>query len=201
MVSTLPVYLPQKFKVTDEQFWEFSQANPELRMECTADGEIIVMSPTESEGGNRNAEATTNIAIWNRQTRLGKVFDSSTGFRLPNGATRSPDTCWIANERWDAIPLEQRKRFAPICPDFVLELASESDTLDDLRQKMREYIDNGCRLGWLISPKEQQVEIYRCDLTIEVLQSPAVLSGEDVLPGLVFSLSPIFELEVLDGNE
>jgi Uma2 family endonuclease len=200
MVSTLPVYLPQKFKVTNEQFWEFSQANPELRMECTADGEIIVMSPTGSEGGNRNAEITIDIGLWNRQKRLGKVFDSSTGFRLPNGATRSPDTSWVTNERWDAIPLEQRKRFAPICPDFVLELASESDSLDDLRGKMREYIDNGCRLGWLIIPKAQQIEIYRCNLTTEVLQSAAVLSGEDVLPGLVFSLSNIFELSVSDGN-
>ncbi len=199
MVSALPVNLPQKFKVTDEQFWEFSQANPELRMECTADGELIVMPPTGSEGGNRNAEITIDIGIWNRQTRLGKVFDSSTGFRLPNGATRSPDTSWIANERWEKLPLEQRKRFALICPYFVLELASESDSLDDLRQKMREYVENGCRLGWLIIPKAQQVEIYRCDSsaprvrTFEVLQSPAVLSGEDVLPGLNFSLSAIFE--------
>jgi Uma2 family endonuclease len=106
-------------------------------MECTANGEIIVIPPTGSEGSNRNAEVTTDISIWNRQTRLGKVFDSSTGFRLPNGATRSPDTSWIANERWDKIPSEQRKRFAPICPDFVLELASESDDLDELREKMR----------------------------------------------------------------
>jgi Uma2 family endonuclease len=192
MVSALPVYLPKKFKVTDEQFWEFSQANPELRMECSADGELIVMPPTGSEGGNRNAEATTDIAIWNRQTRLGKVFDSSTGFRLPNGATRSPDTSWIANERWDKIPSEQRKRFAPICPDFVLELASESDDLEDLREKMHEYIENGCRLGWLIIPKLQQAEIYRSNGTIEVLKSPASLSGEDILPGLVVNLNVIW---------
>jgi Uma2 family endonuclease len=193
MVSTLPVYLPQKFKVTDEQFWEFSQANPELRMECTADGELIVMPPTGSESGSRNAEATTDIAIWNRQTRLGKVFDSSTGFRLPNGATRSPDTSWIVSERWDKIPPEQRKRFAPICPDFALELASESNDLDDLRAKMREYIDNGCRLDWLMMPKIRQVEIYRSDLTIEVLKSPASLTGEDILPGLVVNLQVIFD--------
>jgi Uma2 family endonuclease len=187
MVSTLPV------KVTDEQFWEFSQANPELRMECTANGELIVMSPTGSEGGNRNAEVTIDIGTWNRQTRLGKVFDSSTGFRLPNGATRSPDTSWITNERWDAIPPEQRKRFAPICPDFVIELASESDNLDELRGKMREYIENGCRLGWLILPKIRQVETYRGDRPVEVLKSPTSLTGEDILPGLVVNLKAIFD--------
>jgi Uma2 family endonuclease len=193
MISSPPIHLPQRFSVTNEQFWELSRSNPELRMERTADGELIVMPPTGSEGGNRNAEITTDIGIWNRQTGLGKVFDSSTGFRLPNGATRAPDTSWITNERWNSIPLEQRKKFAPICPDFVLELASDSDDLDTLRKKMDEYMENGCRLGWLMIPQQRQVEIYRCDRPVEILQNPASLSGEAVLPGLVFSLKIIFD--------
>jgi Uma2 family endonuclease len=193
MISSPPIHLPQRFSVTNEQFWELSRSNPELRMERTADGELIVMPPTGSEGGNRNAEITTDIGIWNRQTGLGKVFDSSTGFRLPNGATRAPDTSWITNERWNSIPLEQRKKFAPICPDFVLELASDSDDLDTLRKKMDEYVGNGCRLGWLMIPQQRQVEIYRCDRPVEILQNPASLSGEAVLPGLVFSLKIIFD--------
>jgi Uma2 family endonuclease len=193
MVNSPPVHLPQRFTVTDEQFWELSRSNPELRMERTSDGELVVMPPTGSEGGNRNAEITTDIGIWNRQTGLGKVFDSSTGFRLPNGATRAPDTSWITNERWNSIPLEQRKKFAPICPDFVLELASDSDDLDTLRKKMDEYMENGCRLGWLIIPQQRQVEIYRRDRPMEILLNPPSLSGESVLPGLVFSLKIIFD--------
>ncbi|MCG9891835.1 MAG: Uma2 family endonuclease [Thermosynechococcaceae cyanobacterium MS004] len=195
MVSSPPVYLPQSFTVTDGQFWELAKTNPELRLERTAAGELIIMPPTGGEGGSYNAEVTTDIAIWNRRTQLGKVFDSSTGFKLPNGATRAPDTAWITNERWNAIPSDQRKKFAPICPDFILELASESDDLDTLRQKMQEYIENGCRLGWLIIPKMQQVEIYRIDGSTEILQSPVTLSGENVLPGFTLSISTISQTD------
>lgn len=195
MIDAPPVYLPRSFTVTDNQFWELAKSNPELRMERTAEGELIVMPPTVSEGGSYNAEVTTDIAIWNRRTQLGKVFDSSTGFRLPNGATRAPDTAWIPNERWNALTPEQRKQFAPICPDFVLELASESDDLEVLRQKMEEYIENGCRLGWLIIPKIQQVEIYRSDYSTELLKSPVTLSGETVLPGLILNLAVLFKTD------
>jgi Uma2 family endonuclease len=195
MISAPLVYLPQSFTVTDDQFWELARTNPELRLERTAEGELIVMPPTGSEGGSYNAEVTTDIAIWNRRTQLGKVFDSSTGFRLPNGATRAPDTAWVTNERWNAIPPEQRKKFAPICPDFVLELASESDDLDTLRQKMLEYVENGCQLGWLVILKTQRVEIYRIDGSTEVLQSPPTLSGEAVLPGFVLNLAAIFKTD------
>jgi Uma2 family endonuclease len=192
MVNAPPIYLPRRFTVTDGQFQELAQSNPGLRMERTTEGELIVMPPTGSEGGIYNAEITTDITIWNRQTQLGKVFDSSTGFRLPNGATRSPDTAWVTNERWNALTGEQRQQFAPICPDFVVELASISDDLDTLRQKMREYIENGCRLGWLVIPKTRQVEIYRQDGTVEQLQSPSTLSGETVLPKLTFDLALLF---------
>ena len=192
-ISAPPVYLPPSFTVTNDQFWDLAKSNPELRLERTAAGELIVIPPTGSEGGNYNAELTIDVDIWNRRTQLGKVFDSSTGFQLANGAIRAPDTAWMTNERWTALPLEQRQRFAPICPDFILELASKSDDLGILRQKMQEYIDNGCQLGWLIIPRIQQVEIYRQNAAVEVLQSPSSLSGEAVLPGLVLDLVAIFK--------
>ena len=138
MVTSPVINLPNQLKVNDEQFRQLPQAYPEQRMERTAHCEIIVMSPTGSEGGSRNAEVSADIVFWNRQTGLGKVFDSSSGFQLPNGAIRSPDTAWIAKARWEALTLDQRRGFAPICPDFVLELASESDSVSVLQSKIRE---------------------------------------------------------------
>ena len=192
MVVSPSLYIPSGMSVTDEQFLQLAKANPDLRMERTAEGTLIVMPPTGSEGGSYNAELSAEFVMWNRRARLGKVFDSSTGFKLPNGATRSPDTAWVAQTRWDALTLEQRQGFAPLCPDFVLELASETDDRADLRAKMQEYLDNGSRLGWLIDPKTRQVDIYRPHQPVEVLQSPQVLSGEDVLPGFVLHLRTIF---------
>ncbi|MEM7066764.1 MAG: Uma2 family endonuclease [Cyanobacteria bacterium P01_B01_bin.77] len=188
----VPVKIPQTLYVTDEQFLELVRANPDLRMERTAQGEVIIMSPTGSEGGNRNAEFTIDLGIWNRRKKLGMVFDSSTGFKLPNGNTRAPDTAWVKQERWDALTLEQRKGFAPICPDFVLELASETDDIEVLQAKMREYLDNGCSLGWLVDPKTRRVEIYRPDQPVEVLQNPKTLSGEEILPGFELKLNTLF---------
>jgi Uma2 family endonuclease len=196
LVSSPPVHVPETLKVTDEQFLAFVMANPNLCLERTAAGELIVMPPTGSESGNYNFELNTDLGIWNRQARLGKAFDSSTGFRLPNGATRAPDGAWVTNERWNALTPQQRKGFAPICPDFVLELASETDSLDTLRQKMQEYIENGCRLGWLIIPKSKQAEIYRLGQVPEVLQSPDMLSGESVLPGFILPLQTIFQIDL-----
>lgn len=132
------------------------------------------------------------MGIWNRQNNLGKAFDSSTGFKLPNGATRSPDASWVRIERWDALTPQQRKKFLPLCPDFVVELVSESDDVEDTQAKMGEYLANGLRLGWLINPQTKQVEIYRPHQSVEILQSPTSLSGEDVLPGFIFNLQPIF---------
>ena len=189
----VPVKIPQTLQVTDEQFLELVKANADLKMERTAQGELIVMPPTGSEGGHYNAELTTDFGIWNRQAKLGLVFDSSTGFKLPNGATRAPDTAWVNQERWNALTYGQRKGFAPICPDFVLELASETDDIEVLQAKMQEYLDNGCSLGWLIDPKTRRVEIYRPNQAVEVLQNPKALSGEGVLPGFVLNLRIIFE--------
>jgi Uma2 family endonuclease len=186
------IKIPTHWRVTDEQFVQLVKANPDLRLERTAEGELLAMPPTGGEGGSYNAEVSADFVLWNRRRRLGKVFDSSTGFRLPNGAIRAPDTAWVAQPRWDALTPAQRRGFAPLCPDFVLELVSASDAIADLRAKMQEYLDNGCRLGWLIDPQTRQVEIYRPAQSVEVLQAPATLSGEEVLPGFVLDLQHIF---------
>ena len=191
-MTAVILQIPQSLKFTDDKFVEMVAANKDLRLELSAQGELSIMSPTGGETGDRNLELGGQVWFLNRQNGLGKAFDSSTGFKLPNGATRSPDVSWIKIERWNALTPEQRKRFLPLCPDFVIELVSESDDLADTQAKMREYIANGLRLGWLINPKNKQVEIYRPNQEIEVLQSPANLSGENVLPGFILDLQPIF---------
>ncbi|MBW4504790.1 MAG: Uma2 family endonuclease [Scytonema hyalinum WJT4-NPBG1] len=192
-MMNVTLQLPPVLKLTDEQFEQLAAANRDLQLEVTAKGELIIMPPTGGETGNRNFEVYIDLGIWNRQNLLGKAFDSSTGFRLPNGATRSPDASWVKMERWDALTAAQKKKFLPLCPDFAVELVSESDELEDVQEKMQEYIANGLRLGWLINPKDKQVEIYRPNQEVEILQSPRTLQGEDVLPGFVLDLQPIFE--------
>ncbi|MBW4511614.1 MAG: Uma2 family endonuclease [Scytonematopsis contorta HA4267-MV1] len=191
-MSALTLQLPPNLKLTDDEFEQLVIFNKELRLELTAEGELIIMSPTGGETGNRNFEIYIDFGVWNRQNNLGKAFDSSTGFKLPNGATRSPDVSWVKMERWDALTAKQKKKFIPLCPDFAVELLSETDELEDTQAKMREYIDNGLLLGWLINPQDKQVEIYRQNQDVEVLQSPSSLSGEDVLPGFVLDLQPIW---------
>jgi Uma2 family endonuclease len=149
------------------------------------------MSPVGGIGGNREADLIADLTIWNRQAGLGKVFSSSTIFRLPNGGDRSPDAAWVSLERWEALTEKEREEFPPICPDFAIELRSCIDALAPQRVKMQEYLNSGLRLGWLINPQQQQVEIYRSDRTVEIVQLPVSLSGEDVLPGFVLDL-PIF---------
>ncbi|MFB2881376.1 Uma2 family endonuclease [Floridanema aerugineum] len=172
--------------LTDEQFYQLCQNNRELNFERNAKGELIIMPPVGGESGNRESELNADLAIWNRQTRLGYTFSSSTVFKLPNGGDRSPDAAWISRERWEALSPEQRRKFPPIAPDFVIELRSETDNLSALQEKMWEYLDAGVRLGWLINPQQQQVEIYRLGEAVEVRNLPTELLGEDVLPG--FSL-------------
>lgn len=172
--------------LTDEQFYQLCQNNRELNFERNAKGELIIMPPVGGESGNRESELNADLAIWNRQTQLGYTFSSSTIFKLPNGGDRSPDAAWIRRERWEALTPEQRRKFPPIAPDFVIELRSETDNLSTLQEKMREYLDAGVRLGWLINPQQQQVEIYRLQQEVEVRNLPTELLGEDVLPG--FSL-------------
>ena len=177
---------------TDEQFYQLCQTNRDVRFERTAEGELIVMPPTGGETGKRNGDIFGELWAWNKQQKLGIAFDSSTGFKLPNGADRSPDAAWVRLEGWEALTPEQRRKFPPLAPDFVVELRSASDEFRPLQDKMKEYRDNGVRLGWLIDPQNQQVEIYRLGQEAEMLQSPAILSGEDVLPGFVLELQGIF---------
>ncbi len=191
-MTALTLQIPPSLKFTDEEFEQIVAFNQELRLELTAEGELIIMSPTGGETGNRNFDLIGQIWFWSRKNNLGKAFDSSTGFKLPNGATRSPDASWIKIERWDALTPQQRKKYLPVCPDFAVELVSESDDVEDTRKKMREYIENGLRLGWLINPKDKQVEIYRSGKEVEILESPTSLSGEDVLEDFSLDLEIIF---------
>ncbi len=178
-------------RVSPPLFRQLCRANPELRLERTATGKLVVMAPAGSESGGRNANLVTDLVIWARADGTGQVFDSSAGFTLPNGAIRSPDASWISLERWHALPVAARQSFAPICPDFVVELRSPTDPLKSLRRKLREYIDQGARLGWLLDPIRGVVEVYRPAQGVEVLQHPATLGGEAVLPGFVLDLRGI----------
>lgn len=175
--------------LTDEQFYELCQNNRELQFERTSRGELIIMPPVGGESGNREADIIIDLGVWNRQTGLGYTFSSSTVFKLPNGANRSPDAAWIQKKRWEALTPEQRRKFPPIAPDFVVELRSATDDLELLRDKMREYIDAGVQLGWLINPQQQQVEIYRPGVDVEVRNLPTKLRCENLLPGFSLSLS------------
>lgn len=177
--------------LSDDQFFELCQRNRDYRFERTVSGELLIMPPTGSETGNYNGRLTQRLFNWADINELGIAFDSSTGFKLPNGADRSPDASWVKRERWEALTPEQRKKFAPICPDFVVELRSKTDSLKELQEKMREYRDNGARLGWLIDRKNQRVEIYRPGQDVEVIESPATLLGEEVLPGFILDLQGI----------
>lgn len=191
-MTTLTLNLNPIIKLTDDQFFQLCQENENIRLERTAKGELIIMSPAGGETGSSNAGLTAQIWIWNQQHKLGKVFDSSTGFKLPNGANRAPDASWVKLETWNALTPEQQKKFPPICPDFVVELLSPSDSLKETQDKMKEYRDNGAVLGWLINRKSRQVEIYRPHQEVEVLESPATVSGEDVLPGFILNLESIW---------
>jgi Uma2 family endonuclease len=191
-MTTLTLNLNPIIKLTDDQFFQLCQENENIRLERTAKGELIIMSPAGGETSSSNAGLTAQIWIWNESHKLGKVFDSSTGFKLPNGADRSPDASWVKLERWNALTPEQQKKFPPLCPDFVVELMSPSDSLKEIQDKMKEYRDNGAVLGWLINRKSRQVEIYRLNQEVEVLESPANVSGEDVLPGFILNFESIW---------
>ena len=152
----------------------------------------MLCPPQDSETGNRNLDIEGQLWLWNRQTKLGVAFNSSSGFHLPNGAFRSSDAAWIKLERWEALTPEEQEGFAPICPDFVVELRSKSDNMEPLRGKMREYLANQALLGWLIDRKNRKVEIYRQGRDVEVLDNPTTLSGENVLPGFILDLTEVW---------
>ena len=190
--TTLPPQLTLNINLTDEEFFQLCQNNRDLRFERTAAGELIIMPPTGSDTGNRNFDIAVELGIWNKQTKLGKGFDSSTGFKLSNGKDVSPDVAWIKKERWHSLTPEQQNKFAPIAPDFVIELRSASDNLKLLQEKMPEYIANGVKLAWLIDRKQRQVFIYRPNCIVQELDNPQTLTGEDILPGFVLDLSEIW---------
>jgi len=177
--------------LSDRRFLRICRANPDLRLERTARGELIVMTPASADAGRRNADLSTQLGTWARADGRGFAFDSSAGFTLPNGAVRAPDASWILKDRWDALTPDERKGFAHVCPDFVAELRSASDRLRDLREKMAEYLGQGARLGWLIDPPRRVVEVYRPGREVDVLTGPASVSGGDVLPGFVLDLKDI----------
>ncbi|HEY9821732.1 MAG TPA: Uma2 family endonuclease [Candidatus Sericytochromatia bacterium] len=189
-MTALILNLSPTIELTDEQFFQLCVNNRDLRLEQTAEGELIIMPPTGWKSGNRNSRLTQRLGNWTDADGTGLAFDSSTGYILPNGAKRSPDASWVSRERLEALNPDPT-RFLPMAPDFAVELRSANDELRTLQQKMQEYIDNGVRLGWLLDPQNQRVEIYRPGQDVEVLQSPASLSGEDVLPGFMLDLTQI----------
>ena len=191
-MTALTLNLNSVIQLTKEPFYQLCKENPDLKLERNAQGELIVMPPTGGETGKSNS--TINAQIWfgNDQNQLGEVFDSSTGFSLPSGAERSPDVSWVEKSRWDALTKEQKEKFIPLCPDFVIEILSPNDSLKKTQNKMQEYIENGCRLGWLINRKKQEVEIYRPGQDVEVLNSPQNIYGENTLPGFVLNIQRIW---------
>ena len=190
-MTALTLQLTKPTHLSDDEFYDFCRANADLRIERNTKGELIIMPPTGGETGRRNVSIILQLGNWNQQAGIGEVFDLSTAFKLPNGADRSPGASWITSKRWNTLTTEQKEKFPPICPDFVVELRSASDRLAPLQSKMLEYIDNGARLGWLINRQDQQVEIYRPNRTTEVLTNPLRLSGDLVLKGFELKLSGI----------
>ena len=188
----LVLRLRPAIEMGDDQFFEFCQLNRDLRIERTAEGDIVIMSPTGGTTSAANADLTQQVVTWARRDGSGVAFDSSGGFCLPNGAMRAPDVAWVERARLVAIPAERKNKFLPLCPDFVIELLSPSENLGDAKAKMAEYLANGARLGWLIDPSDPSVYVYRPERPVERVQAPATLSGESVLPGFVLDLAPIW---------
>ena len=191
--ETVPLMVPREsgLYASAGSFWRLCRANPDLRLERTARGEVIVMAPAGADSGWRNGKLTQRLGNWSDVDGTGEFFDSSAGFTLPNGKVTAADASWIVRERWLALPAKLRKRFAPIAPDFVVEIISPSDDLASLREKMLEYLGQGVRLGWLLDPKSEIAEIYRPGLPVRSLNRPATLSGEEVLPGFLLDLRGI----------
>ena len=186
------IHMQPVIEIDDERFYALCQLNRDVRLERNQEGNVIIMPPTGGDTGRRNAEIIVQLGMWARQDETGTIFDSSTGFRLPNNAVRSPDAAWVENARLDLLSDEERRTFVPLCPEFLLELRSESDDLGTLKEKMREYIDNGTRLAWLIDPLERKVSIYRSGLPVEVLENPKYISGDPILSGFTLDLRTIW---------
>lgn len=178
--------------MTEEQFFQFCQENELIRFERNAEGDIIFMEPTGSYSDLFNVGIATDLSNWNRAAGLGYVFGNNAGFTLPNKAVRSPDAAFITKSRYDALPLSDRKKFSHICPDFIIEILSESDRKWVLQNKMEEWIQNGCLLAWMIDPKTRETTIYRASGKIGIRPFDEVLEGERVLPGFTLNLSKCY---------
>ena len=177
-------------QMTDEEFYHFCQDNRDLRIERNEHQEIIIMSPTGSLSGYLNNIIASQLYLWNQTAKLGRTFDSSTGFKLPDGSNRSPDAVWVSNEAWNRLTEAEKRKFAPLCPEFVIELKSDTDDIADLKKKMQMWLSNGCRLAWLIDPDEEKAYVYRPDRAVESVEGfDQTLSGEDILPGFSLDLS------------
>jgi Uma2 family endonuclease len=189
----LTLHLSPAVELTDEQFFELCQINSDLRLERTAEGDIVVMPPTGGETSNRNGEITRQLGNWTKRDGSGAAFESSAGFKLPNGADRSPDAAWVSHERLAQLSPEDKRKFVPLCPDFVIELISPTDSLAATQAKMIEYIENGARLGFLIHPDARRVYVYRPGATVEELKDITEVSGEPELPGFTLDLREVWE--------
>ena len=191
--GTLVLNLPHELVFNEDKFYDFCHANGDLRIERTAEGEVIVMPPTGWETMDRNSELTTQVRLWAKREGSGKAGESSGGYILPNGAERSPDASWVRRERLAQLTTEQRRKFAPFCPDFVVELMSPSDKLRVVQAKMEEYLANGAQLGWLLDPDNRTVYVYRPNVPVEKLENVLEVSGDPELPGFVLQLAEIWE--------
>ena len=180
--------MPATATLTSDQFYDLCRANPDWKLERTAAGDLVIMAPTGGETGSRNANLLIRLGIWNEQAQLGVVFDSSTGFHLPNGADRSPDVAWVKQNHWDALTPQQREKFPPLAPDFVMELMSPTDNVKEAQAKMQEYLEDGVQMGWLFNRQAKQVEIYRPGQDKEVLPQPHQLIGNPTLPNFILKL-------------
>jgi Uma2 family endonuclease len=192
-IHPVVLQLTPVINLTDDQLFELCQLNRDWRIEYTAQGELIVMPPTGAESGSQNAEITFQVLLWTRGDQTGVAFDSSTGFKLPNGATRSPDAGWVRRSRLTGLTREQKQKFLPLCPDFVIELRSPTDNLRAVLDKMQEYLDNGALLGWLIDPLTRRVHVYLPQRPPEILEAPSSISADPILPGFVLDLQKIWE--------
>lgn len=191
--DVLTLHFSSALRMDSHEFFEFCQANPDLRMELTCEGDVIIMPPTGSKSGQRNFGLLVQFGIWMQSDETGFGFDSSAGFTLPNGAVRAPDLAWIRKERWDMLSEDEQEEFAPICPDFVVELLSRTDRLETIKDKMQEYIDNGAQLGWLIDPREKNIYIYRPGGEVVCLSDPETISGDPVLPNFELDVRKLWE--------
>lgn len=188
-MTAMTLALEPVFTLSNEQFQQLCLVNPELQLERTAKGELVIMPPTGGETGRQNANLIFQVQLWNYKYQLGEVFDSSTGFILPNSATRSPDVSWVEKSRWEALSIDQREKFIPLCPDFVIELVSPSDSVQKTRLKMEEYRDNGCGFGILVNRKDRQAEIYSPDCETEILSFPVKVLGKGIFKDLELDLT------------